>query len=74
MITPEALIDLLNAEIPDFVRAVLSQAENEPNNRHLVMSQAAFPTLDEKELRLLGAAIKFAGSKGVTVLIGAEKN
>jgi hypothetical protein len=68
---PAALIDLLNAEIPNFVQAVLSQAEKPKDERNLIMSQDAFPKLDEKELYLLGAAIKYAGSKGVTVIIGA---
>jgi hypothetical protein len=66
------LIDLLNAEIPDFVKAVLSQAENPDGERNLIMSQSAFPKLDEKELYLLGAAIKYAGSQGVPVHIGSD--
>ena len=38
----------------------------------LIMAQVAFPKLEERELFLLGAAIKYAGSKGVTVTIAAD--
>jgi hypothetical protein len=63
----KAITALLHDQMPDFIRAVTSQE----NGGSLIMSQDAFPKLDEAELYLLGAAIKYAGSKGVTVTIAA---
>ena len=67
------LLDLLKAEMPNFVKAVASmEAKGGEEAGVLIMAQAAFPKLEERELFLLGAAIKYAGSKGVTVTIAAD--
>jgi len=67
------LLKLLNDEMPGFVKAVEAmEARDGKEAGVLLMAQAAFPKLDERELFLLGAAIKYAGSRGVTMTIAAD--
>jgi len=63
-----ALLDLVSARLPNFIEAVASKETDT-----LIFHQDAFAAdLQDEELVLLGAAIKFAGHQGKPITINGR--
>jgi hypothetical protein len=63
-----ALLDLVSTRLPNFIGAVASKEAEK-----LIFHQDAFAAdLQDEELVLLGAAMKFAGHHGKTIMINGR--
>lgn len=75
--TNDQIVHLIEEGLPEFARVIKAGKLNgliDEAPSQVVFSQESFaPDLDDKEIFILGAAIKYAGIHGIEILIASNR-